>query len=99
MLEQRIGGRAVERADGDADAGRGRNLVAIHTISLAERGEDAPREPHGVLRRVDVLGDDSKLVAAETADEIDVAHALLDAWRAPRRGRDADGVEADWGDR
>ena len=50
-------------------------------IGLAERGADAAREPHGILRRVDVLGDDGKLVAAQPADQVDFAHALLE----PRR--------------
>ena len=81
VLEQRVGGLTVERADGDADAGRGRHLVAVDMIGLAERGADASRKPHGVFRRSEVLGDDGELVAAKTADQVDVAHALLEPCR------------------
>ncbi len=69
----------LDGADGDADAGRGRDLVTVHLVSGAERGADAPGKTHGVLGRVDLLGDDGELVAAEPADEIDIAGILLQA--------------------
>jgi hypothetical protein len=50
-------------------------------IGLGERGADAACEPHGILRRFEILGDDGKLVAAKAPDQIDLAHTLFQ----PRR--------------
>ncbi len=50
--------------------------MAVDMIGLTERGADAAGEPHGVLRRFEILGDDGKLVTAQAADEIDFAGAL-----------------------
>ena len=50
-------------------------------IGLAERGADAAGEPHGVLRRIEILGDNGELVTAQAADEIDLAGALFESGR------------------
>lgn len=63
MLQKRIGRLAVERADGDADACRAGHLVAVHMIGLSERGADAAGKPHGILRRIEILGHDGEFVA------------------------------------
>ena len=69
-----------------------RHLMAVDMIGLAERGADAARKPHGVLRRLEVLGDDGELVAAEPPDEIDLAHAFLQPRRDLREQRIAGGM-------
>jgi hypothetical protein len=50
-------------------------------IGLSERGADAAGKPHGILRRIEILGHDGEFVATQPADEIDLAGALLQ----PRR--------------
>ena len=69
-------GLAFGRPKRDADTRRGRHLMAVDAIGLAERRADPPRQAHGIVRRLEILGDDGELIAAKPADEIGLAHIL-----------------------
>jgi len=66
--------------------------MAVHMIGRAERVADSAREPHGILGRIEILGDDGELVAAEAPDEINLAHTLLQPGRDLGQQRIAGGV-------
>jgi hypothetical protein len=66
--------------------------MAVHMVGLGERGANAACEPHGILRRFEILGDNGELVAAEAPDEIDLAHTLLQPGRDLGQQRIAGGV-------
>ena len=55
--------------------------MAVDVVGLAESGADPSREPHGVLRCGEILGDDGKLIAAQAADQVRLADAFLEARR------------------
>ena len=86
VAQQVVGVAAVRGRDGDADAGRRRELVAVDDERLGHGLEDPAGEP---VDRVAVLADGlehDELVAAEARDEM-AARRLLHALRRPRSAR------------
>ncbi|ODS03010.1 hypothetical protein AUC71_12115 [Methyloceanibacter marginalis] len=79
VLQQCVVRLGVEGAQGNADAGRGCDLMAVHLVTGAQRIAEAAGKPHGILGRLDLLSDDGELVTAKPADEIDLSNIFLQA--------------------
>ena len=73
---------AVARVhQGDADAGRGVELLAGDAHRLGQRGDDPFGHRHRVVDGVDEVEHDGELVAAQARHHVRVAHAAADAAR------------------
>ncbi len=76
VAHQFIEAGAVGRADGNADAGGQRNLLAVDHQFLAQAGQDFLRQRQRVVELRVILQDDLEFVAALAGDGVAFAHGL-----------------------
>ena len=84
MLEQGVDLGAVVRVKRNADAGRQVELMAVDDHRLGERGEHAVGHERGFLHVRQARQQHDELVAAQTGEQILVAHAARQPARRQR---------------
>ena len=89
-VQQALGGGAVTGGDGHADGGAAGEVEALDDEGTVQRILEAGGEADGVRRAFDLVLDDEEAVAADAADQVDLADGL-----AQRLGHGADQPVAD----